>query len=151
MNNLFIAENLRIIKKGALRILMKVEQNEVHLIVKKSHLTPALVMLKNRAKYQFKIQTFISRINCPLQKYQFKITYELFSLKCAAELEVEVLTNELTPIKSRCGTMDFLNSMLNNELTKPTLKNRAFVKYYRKENCQSADAKPSVIFKIVII
>ena len=55
MNNLFIAENLKIILKTLPILKIQIHQREISIIVKRDHLIPVLLFLKNHIKYQFKI------------------------------------------------------------------------------------------------
>ena len=57
MNNLFIAENLKVITKVLPILKIQIHQNEVSLVVRRNHLIPVLLFLKNHIKYQFKILT----------------------------------------------------------------------------------------------
>jgi hypothetical protein len=47
MNNLFIAENLKVITKVLPILKIQVHQKEISLIVKRNHLIPVLIFLKN--------------------------------------------------------------------------------------------------------
>ena len=73
MNNLFIAENLKVITKVLPILKIQVHQKEISLIVKRNHLIPVLIFLKNHIKYQFKVLTCISGVDYPSQKYRFKV------------------------------------------------------------------------------
>lgn len=103
MNNLFIAENLKVITKVLPVLKIQVHQNEISLIVKRNYLIPVLIFLKNHIKYQFKILTCISGVDYPSHKHRFKVVYELLSVKYNIRLRVKVLTNELMPIESCCN------------------------------------------------
>ena len=103
MNNLFIAENLKVITKVLPVLKIQIHQKEISLIVKRNHLLPVLFFLKNHVKYQFKILTCISGVDYPSQKYRFKVVYELLSVRYNIRLRVKVLTNELIPIQSSCS------------------------------------------------
>jgi NADH/F420H2 dehydrogenase subunit C len=103
MNNLFIAENLKVITKVLPILKIQIHQKEISLIVKRNHLLPVLFFLKNHVKYQFKILTCISGVDYPSQKYRFKVVYELLSVRYNIRLRVKVLTNELIPIQSSCS------------------------------------------------
>ena len=81
MNNLFIAENLKIITKILPILKIQVHQNEISFVVKRNHLISVLIFLKNHIKYQFKILTCISGVDYPSHKYRFKVVYELLSVK----------------------------------------------------------------------
>ena len=50
MNNLFIAENLKIITKLLPILKIQVHQNEISFVVKRNHLIKVLVFLKNHIK-----------------------------------------------------------------------------------------------------
>ena len=102
MNNLFIAENLKVMTKVLPVLKIQIHQKEISLIVKRDHLIPVLTFLKNHIKYQFKILTCISGVDYPSQKYRFKVVYELLSVKYNTRIRVKVLTDELTPIESCC-------------------------------------------------
>lgn len=102
MNNLFIAENLKIITKVLPILKIQIHQKEISLIVKRNHLIPVLTFLKNHIKYQFKILTCLSGVDYPSNKYRFKVVYELLSIRYNVRLRVKVLTDELSPIES-CG------------------------------------------------
>jgi NADH dehydrogenase (ubiquinone) Fe-S protein 3 len=102
MNNLFIAENLKIITKTLPILKIQLHQNEISFIIKKDHLIPVLIFFKNHIKYQFKILTCISGVDYPSQKYRFKIVYELLSVRYNTRIRVKVLTNELMSIESCC-------------------------------------------------
>jgi NADH/F420H2 dehydrogenase subunit C len=102
MNNLFIAENLKVITKVLPIFKIQVHQNEISLVVKRNHLIPVLIFLKNHIKYQFKILTCISGVDYPAHKYRFKVVYELLSVRYNIRLRVKVLTDELMPIESCC-------------------------------------------------
>ena len=99
MNNLFIAENLKVITKVLPILKIQVHQKEISLIVKRNHLIPVLIFLKNHIQYQFKVLTCISGVDYPSQKYRFKVVYELLSVRYNMRLRVKVLTDELTPIE----------------------------------------------------
>jgi NADH dehydrogenase (ubiquinone) Fe-S protein 3 len=103
MNNLFIAENLKIITKLLPILKIQIHQNEISLVVKRNHLIPVLIFLKNHIKYQFKILTCISGVDYPSHKYRFKVVYELLSVRYNIRIRVKVLTNELMPIESCCN------------------------------------------------
>jgi NADH/F420H2 dehydrogenase subunit C len=103
MNNLFIAENLKVITKVLPVLKIQIHQKEISLIVKRNHLLPVLLFLKNHVKYQFKILSCISGVDYPSQKYRFKVVYELLSVRYNIRLRVKVLTNELIPIESSCS------------------------------------------------
>ena len=103
MNNLFIAENLKVITKVLPILKIQIHQKEISLIVKRNHLLPVLLFLKNHVKYQFKILSCISGVDYPSQKYRFKVVYELLSVRYNIRLRVKVLTNELIPIESSCS------------------------------------------------
>ena len=100
MNNLFIAENLKVITKVLPILKIQIHQKEISLIVKRNHLIPVLTFLKNHFKYQFKILTCISGVDYPANKYRFKVVYELLSVRYNIRLRVKVLTDELSPIES---------------------------------------------------
>jgi NADH dehydrogenase (ubiquinone) Fe-S protein 3 len=100
MNNLFIAENLKIIIKTLPILKIQLHQNEISFIIKKNHIIPVLTFLKNHIKYQFKILTCISGVDYPSQKYRFKIVYELLSVRYNTRIRVKVVTNELMSIES---------------------------------------------------
>jgi len=102
MNNLFIAENLKVITKVLPILKIQIHQNEVSLIVRRNHLIPVLTFLKNHIKYQFKILTCISGVDYPSNKYRFKVVYDLLSVRYNIRLRVKVLVDELMPIES-CG------------------------------------------------
>lgn len=102
MNNLFIAENLKIITKVLPILKIQIHQKEITLVVKRDHLIPTLIFFKNHIKYQFKILTCISGVDYPSNKYRFKVVYELLSVRYNIRLRVKVLTNELLPIESCC-------------------------------------------------
>jgi NADH:ubiquinone oxidoreductase subunit C len=57
-------------------------------------------IFKNHFKYQFKILTCISAIDYPENYYRFRIVYELLSIKFNSRLRINVLVNELIPVKS---------------------------------------------------
>jgi NADH/F420H2 dehydrogenase subunit C len=100
MNNLFIAENLKIITKVLPILKIQIHQEEVSLIVKREHLLSILIFLKNHIKYQFKVLTCISGVDYPSNRYRFKVVYELLSVRYSIRLRVKVLTDELTPVES---------------------------------------------------
>lgn len=100
MNNLFIAENLKVITKVLPILKIQIHQGEVSLVVKRNHLIPVLTFLKNHIKYQFKILTCISGVDYPSNKYRFTVVYELLSVRYNIRLRVKVLTNELLPVES---------------------------------------------------
>jgi len=100
MNNLFIAENLKVITKVLPILKIQIHQKEISLIIKNNHLIPVLTFLKNHIKYQFKILTCISGVDYPSNKYRFKVVYDLLSVRYNVRLRVKVLTDELTPIES---------------------------------------------------
>lgn len=102
MNNLFIAENLKVITKVLPILKIQMHQKEISLVIRRNHLLPILLFLKNHIKYQFKILTCISGVDYPFNKYRFKIVYELLSIRYNIRLRVKVLTNELAPVES-CG------------------------------------------------
>ena len=102
MNNLFIAENLKVMTKVLPILKIQIHQKEISLIVKRDHLIPVLTFLKNHIKYQFKVLTCISGVDYPAQKYRFKVVYELLSVKYNTRLRAKVLTDELTPVESCC-------------------------------------------------
>ena len=102
MNNLFIAENLKVMTKVLPILKIQVHRKEVSLIVKRDHLIPVLTFLKNHIKYQFKILSCISGVDYPSQKYRFKVVYELLSVRYNTRIRVKVLTDELTPVESCC-------------------------------------------------
>lgn len=102
MNNLFIAENLKVITKVLPILKIQIHQNEVSLIVRRNHLIPVLTFLKNHIKYQFKILTCISGVDYPSNKYRFKVVYDLLSVRYNIRLRVKVLVDELMPVES-CG------------------------------------------------
>ena len=102
MNNLFIAENLKIITKVLPILKIQIHQKEVSLIVKRNYLIPVLIFLKNHIKYQFKVLSCISGVDYPSNKYRFKVVYELLSVRYNIRLRVKVLTDELAPVES-CG------------------------------------------------
>jgi NADH/F420H2 dehydrogenase subunit C len=102
MNNLFIAENLKVITKVLPILKIQIHQNEISLVIRRNHLIPVLTFFKNHIKYQFKILTCISGVDYPSNKYRFKVVYELLSVRYNIRLRVKVLTNELMPIES-CG------------------------------------------------
>lgn len=102
MNNLFIAENLKVITRTLPVLKIQIHQKEVSLVIRHNHLIPVLLFLKNHIKYQFRILTCISGVDYPANKYRFKVAYELLSVRYNIRLRVKVLTNELTPIES-CG------------------------------------------------
>lgn len=104
MNNLFIAENLKIILKTLPILKIQIHQREISIIVKRDHLIPVLLFLKNHIKYQFKILTCLSGVDYPSNKYRFKIVYDLLSVRYNIRLRIKVLTTELMPIKS-CGEL----------------------------------------------
>jgi len=100
MNNLFIAENLRILTKILPILKIQIHQKEVSLVVKRDYLLPVLTFLKNHIQYQFKILTCISGVDYPSNKYRFKVVYELLSVRYNIRLRVKVLTDELSPLES---------------------------------------------------
>ena len=100
MNNLFIAENLKVITKVLPILKVQIHQKEISLIVKNSHLIPVLTFLKNHIKYQFKILTCISGVDYPANKHRFKVVYDLLSVRYNVRIRVKVLTDELTPVES---------------------------------------------------
>jgi NADH dehydrogenase (ubiquinone) Fe-S protein 3 len=100
MNNLFIAENLKVITKTLPILKIQVHQNEISFIIKKNHLIPVLIFFKNHIKYQFKILTCISGVDYPSQKYRFKIVYELLSVRYNTRIRIKVMANELMSIES---------------------------------------------------
>ena len=100
MNNLLIAENLKIIKKVLPILKIQIHQNDISIVVKKTHLLNTLFFLKNHIKYQFKILTCISGVDYPENKYRFKLVYELLSVKHNIRIRVKVFTHELMPIES---------------------------------------------------
>lgn len=102
MKNLFVIENLKTITKILPIFKIQMHQQEISVIIKNKHLISTLTFLKHHLKYQFKVLTCISGIDCPSNKYRFKVIYELLSIKYNIRLRVKVLTDELTPIKS-CG------------------------------------------------
>jgi NADH/F420H2 dehydrogenase subunit C len=104
MNNLFIAENLKVITKVLPIFKIQTHQKEISFIIRANHLIPVLTYLKNHIQYQFKILTCISGVDYPSNKYRFKIVYELLSLRYNIRLRVKVLTHELTPVES-CGSI----------------------------------------------
>jgi len=104
MNNLFIAENLKVIMKVLPILKIQIHQREISLIVRKDHLIPVLTFLKNHIKYQFKILTCLSGVDYPSNKYRFKVVYDLLSVRYNIRLRVKVLTNELMPVES-CGKL----------------------------------------------
>ena len=104
MNNLFIAENLKIITKTLPIFKIQVHQNEISFIIKRNHLIPVLLFFKNHIKYQFKILTCISGVDYPSQKYRFKIVYELLSIRYNTRIRIKIMTNELMSIES-CGNV----------------------------------------------
>ena len=104
MNNLFIAENLKVIMKVLPILKIQIHQKEISLIVRRNHLIPVLTFLKNHVKYQFKILTCISGVDYPSNKYRFKVVYDLLSVRYNTQLRIKVLTNELMPIES-CGSV----------------------------------------------
>lgn len=104
MNNLFIAENLKVITKVLPILKIQIHQKEISLVVRRNHLILVLTFLKNHIKYQFKILTCISGVDYPSNKYRFKVVYELLSVRYNIRLRVKVLTNELLPIES-CGNV----------------------------------------------
>jgi NADH:ubiquinone oxidoreductase subunit C len=73
MNNLFIAENLKVITKVLPILKVQIHQKEISLIVKNSHLIPVLTFLKNHIKYQFKILTCISGVDYPATNIDLKL------------------------------------------------------------------------------
>ena len=102
MNNLFIAENLKLITKTIPVFKVQVHQKEISIIVKKNHLIPALLFFKNHVKYQFKVLSSLSGVDYPTNKYRFKVVYDLLSLRYNVRLRIKVLTNELMPVDSCC-------------------------------------------------
>ena len=100
MNNLFIAENLKVITKVLPILKVQIHQKEISLIIRNKHLIPVLTFLKNHIKYQFKILTCISGVDYPAKKYRFKVVYDLLSVRYNVRLRIKVLTDELTPIES---------------------------------------------------
>ena len=104
MNNLFIAENLKVIMKVLPILKIQIHQKEISLIVRRNHLIPVLTFLKNHVKYQFKILTCISGVDYPSNKYRFKVVYDLLSVRYNTRRRIKVLTNELMPIES-CGSV----------------------------------------------
>lgn len=104
MNNLFIAENLKIITKTLPILKVQIYQKEVSLIVRREHLIPILFFFKNHIKYQFKVLSCISGVDYPSTKYRFKVVYELLSVRFNTRIRIKVLTDELMPIES-CGSI----------------------------------------------
>lgn len=102
MNNLFIVENLKTITKVLPILKFQVHQKELSIIIKKDHLIPVLLFLKNHVKYQFKVLSCLSGVDYPSNKYRFKVVYDILSLRYNVRLKVKVLTNELAAIES-CG------------------------------------------------
>ena len=100
MNNLFIAENLKVITKVLPILKVQIHQKEISLVIRRNHLIPVLTFLKNHIKYQFKILTCISGVDYPSNKYRFKVVYELLSVKYNSRLRIKILTDELAPINS---------------------------------------------------
>ena len=100
MNNLFIAENLKIITKVLPILKIQIYQKEVSFVVRREHLIPVLFFFKNHIKYQFKILSCISGVDYPSTKYRFKVVYELLSVRYNIRIRVKVLTDELMPIES---------------------------------------------------
>lgn len=100
MNNLFIAENLKILYKVLPILKIQIHQKDISILVKKNDLINILYFFKNHVKYQFKILTCISGVDYPFNKYRFKIVYELLSLRYNTRLKVKVLTHELMSINS---------------------------------------------------
>lgn len=103
MINLFIAENFTIITKTLPIFKIQIHQNEISFVIKKNHLIPVLLFLKNHIKYQFKILTCISGVDYPSYKHRFKIVYELLSVRYNIRIRVKVMTNELKSIESCCN------------------------------------------------
>ena len=104
MNNLFIVENLKTITKVLPILKFQVHQKELSIIIKKDHLIPVLLFLKNHVKYQFKVLSCLSGVDYPSNKYRFKVVYDILSLRYNVRLKVKVLTNELAAIES-CGNV----------------------------------------------
>jgi NADH/F420H2 dehydrogenase subunit C len=100
MNNLFIAENLKVISKVLPILKIQIHQKDISIVVKNEHLINVLNFLKNHIKYQFKILTCISGVDYPANKYRFKVVYELLSVRYNIRIRVKVLTHELMPIES---------------------------------------------------
>ena len=100
MNNLFIAENLKIINKVLPIFKVQLNQKDISIIVKKAHLLSVLFFLKNHIKYQFKVLTCISGVDYPENKYRFKLVYELLSVRYNTRIKLKVFTHELMPVES---------------------------------------------------
>jgi NADH/F420H2 dehydrogenase subunit C len=100
MNNLFIAENLKIITKVLPVLKTQIHQKEISLVIKQKHLLSVLIFLKNHIKCQFKMLTCISGVDYPSHKYRFKVVYELLSVKFNVRLRVKILTDELSSVES---------------------------------------------------
>ena len=100
MNSLFIGENLKTIQKVLPILKIQIHQNDISIVVKKTHLLNTLFFLKNHLNYQFKILTCISGVDYPENKYRFKLIYELLSVKYNIRIRVKVFTHELMPIES---------------------------------------------------
>jgi NADH/F420H2 dehydrogenase subunit C len=100
MNNLFIAENLKVISKVLPILKIQIHQKDISIVVKNEHLVNVLNFLKNHMKYQFKILTCISGVDYPANKHRFKVVYELLSVRYNMRIRVKVLTHELMPIES---------------------------------------------------
>ena len=100
MNNLLIAENLKTIKKVLPILKIQIHQNDISIVVKKTHLLNTLFFFKNHIRYQFKILTCISGVDYPENKYRFKLIYELLSVRYNIRLRLKVFTHELMPVDS---------------------------------------------------
>ena len=100
MNNLLIVENLKVIKKVLPILKIQIHQNDISIVIKKTHLLNTLFFLKNHIKYQFKLLTCISGVDYSENKYRFKLVYELLSVKYNVRIRVKVFTHELMPIES---------------------------------------------------
>lgn len=100
MNNLFIAENLKVITKILPILKIQMHQKEISLVVERDHFLPVLSFFKNHVNYQLKILTCISGVDYPDNKYRFKVVYDLLSNRYNVRLKIKILTDELTPVKS---------------------------------------------------
>ena len=73
---------------------------ESSFLIQTNLLNEILTIFKNHFKYQFKVLTCVSGVDCPENLYRFQIVYELLSIKYNSRIRLKVLVDELTPVNS---------------------------------------------------
>jgi NADH/F420H2 dehydrogenase subunit C len=81
-------------------IKFEIFNKDICFTVKTNMINKSLFFLKNHFKYQFKMLTCVSGVDCPNNLYRFQVVYELLSLRFNSRIRIKCLVNEVTPLNS---------------------------------------------------